>query len=306
MTAPSPPSSAVGGCCEASKWQQPNGNTFGSKPHHSAGWRSLRCPVTKPTPSGCVSPGPIHACVQMASHTYAPTTPSSSTSSGLRHSVALWAPRNPSSFRDLTVAPSPTIQVFRTAIEATGAQLTRPGPQGQPLQRFNEHVCRVSGAQFLTRLGYPMKTVQLIGRWGSGAVKRYVQDTPLSCATGSSSARTTVNRAPTQKAAQGMVKKYLEAISGKCWIKNTSTNVVRISGAPQFSTENIHWRTLCGWRYGSSPHTPFWTMPDGKKCQRCFKLQETQAITDRVSVEIHSRFLCCQVEVGICCHHGGM
>ena len=46
-----------------------------------------------------------------------------------------------------------TIQVFRTAIKATGAQLTRPGPQGQLLQRFNEHVCRVSGAQFLTRLG---------------------------------------------------------------------------------------------------------------------------------------------------------
>ena len=173
-----------------------------------------------------------------------------------------------------------TIQVFRTAIEATGAQLTRPGPQGQPLQRFNEHVCRVSGAQFLTRLGYPMETVQLIGRWGSDAVKRYVQDTPPSCATGSTSARTTVNRIPTQKAVQGMVKKYLEAISGKCWIKNTSTNVVHISGAPQFSTENIHWHTLCGWKYGSSPHTPFWTMPEGNKCQRCFKLQETPAITD--------------------------
>ena len=173
-----------------------------------------------------------------------------------------------------------TIQVFRTAIEATGAQLTRPGPQGQLLQRFNEHVRRVSGAQFLTRLGYPMETVQLIGRWGSDAVKRYVQDTPLTCATGSSSARTPVNRIPTQKAVQSMVKKYLEAISGKCWIKNTSTNVVHISGAPQFSTENIHWHTLCGWRHGSSLRTPFWTMPDGNKCQRCFKLQETQAITD--------------------------
>ena len=101
-----------------------------------------------------------------------------------------------------------TIQVFRAAIEATGAQLTRPGPQGQLLQRFNEHVCRVSGAQFLTRLGYPVETAQLIGRWGSNAVKRYVQDTPFSCATGSTSARTTVNRIPAQKAIQGMVKKY--------------------------------------------------------------------------------------------------
>ena len=34
-TAPWPPSFAAGGCYGASKWQPPNGNTFGSKPHHS-------------------------------------------------------------------------------------------------------------------------------------------------------------------------------------------------------------------------------------------------------------------------------
>ncbi len=45
------------------------------------------------------------------------------------------------------------------------------------LPRFQQHIlCRVSGAQFLTRLGYTLEAVQLIGRWGSDAVKRYVQE----------------------------------------------------------------------------------------------------------------------------------
>ena len=136
-----------------------------------------------------------------------------------------------------------TIEVFRKAIASTGAELTSPDPQGQLLHRFNEHVCRVSGSQFLTRLGYPLETVQLIGRWGSDAVRRYVQEAPLSCASGSP-ARPCINRTPTQRTVRTMVKKYLETITSKFWVKNTSTNVIHISGAPEFFTENIHWQWL--------------------------------------------------------------
>ena len=71
------------------------------------------------------------------------------------------------------------IRCFQTAIAATGTPLTRPGPGGNPLPRFQQHVCRVSGAQFLTRLGYTLEAIQLIGRWGSDAVKRYVQESAL-------------------------------------------------------------------------------------------------------------------------------
>ena len=38
---------------------------------------------------------------------------------------------------------------------------------------------RVTGAQFLTRLGLSKWGVQLFGRWGSDAVLGYIRDTPL-------------------------------------------------------------------------------------------------------------------------------
>ena len=42
-----------------------------------------------------------------------------------------------------------------------------------------EHALRVSGAQMFSRAGFELYVIQLIGRWGSDAIKRYVQDTPL-------------------------------------------------------------------------------------------------------------------------------
>ena len=123
-TAPWPPSSAAGGCYGASNWRPPNGNTFGSKPHHSAEWRSLRFPATRPTPLGCASPGPTHACVPTALCTYVLTTPWSSTSSGLRRREAPWAPRNPFYFLYQMVAPSPT----RRRSRSSGPRLKPPEP----------------------------------------------------------------------------------------------------------------------------------------------------------------------------------
>ena len=71
------------------------------------------------------------------------------------------------------------LRIFSTSIELRNTPLTRPGPMGEPLPRFGEHVCRVSGAEFLSRMLYSLEAIQLIGRWGSDAVKRYIQEAPL-------------------------------------------------------------------------------------------------------------------------------
>jgi hypothetical protein len=41
------------------------------------------------------------------------------------------------------------------------------------------HILRVAGAQFLARCGLDLYVIQLIGRWGSMAVAKYVQEAPL-------------------------------------------------------------------------------------------------------------------------------
>ena len=66
-----------------------------------------------------------------------------------------------------TISQDQLIQIFRDTIQLTGTTMERPGPAGDPRPRFSQHTCRVSGAQFLTRLGYSLEAVQLIGRWGS-------------------------------------------------------------------------------------------------------------------------------------------
>ena len=65
----------------------------------------------------------------------------------------------------------------------------------------------------LTRLSYPVEAVQLIGRRGSDAAKRYIQDTPLSCnfSPGPSS-QTVATRATTEKAIKNMVKLRLQEV----------------------------------------------------------------------------------------------
>jgi len=49
------------------------------------------------------------------------------------------------------------MKIFSSAIGLTETPLTRPGPRGEPLPRFGEHVCRVSGAQFLSRMEYSLE-----------------------------------------------------------------------------------------------------------------------------------------------------
>ena len=46
-------------------------------------------------------------------------------------------------------------------------------------KRLTGHAARRGGAQFLTARGIPLYVVQLLGRWGSDAIRIYVDETPL-------------------------------------------------------------------------------------------------------------------------------
>merc|ERR1712051_1097219 len=55
-----------------------------------------------------------------------------------------------------------------------GSQLGQPLASMDGSSRVSGHTLRVTGAQGLTRLGFPLWAVQLLGRWGSDTVKAYV------------------------------------------------------------------------------------------------------------------------------------
>eukprot|EP00972_Heterocapsa_arctica_P109299 16094490-Heterocapsa_arctica.AAC.1 len=78
-----------------------------------------------------------------------------------------------------TAAGSPlskmaVVDALRACIAALGEPLTRPDGMGVLRDRYGEHVCRVAGAQLLSRAGMDLYLVQLFARWGSSAVLRYV------------------------------------------------------------------------------------------------------------------------------------
>ena len=187
--------------------------------------------------------------------------------------------------RGIEIAAAKIVPACTEVTHQCRNDMTRPGHRGEALQRFNEHVCRASGAQMLTRLGLPLETVQLIGRWGSDAIKVYVQETPLHH--GNSLFSGPDIDKPRQ--VREMVKHCLETLRNKFWIVNTAIAVVHLPGSPEINMESTRWRTICAWSYRSAPHVRHLTRPDGKQCKRCFRAselqRETNAITDGEDAE---------------------
>ena len=69
-----------------------------------------------------------------------------------------------------------------TPAGSRGAELTvqvNSGGRSEIRERFSEHSLRVSGAQLFARLGWDVAVIMALGRWGSDAIKAYVQSVPL-------------------------------------------------------------------------------------------------------------------------------
>ena len=96
-------------------------------------------------------------------------------------------------FRDRPLFPDSTgdtwekssaILLFRRVLVAAGIQTTSIDHTGAPIQLFGGHLARVAGASWLASKGVPTPIIQLLGRWSSAAVERYIQAAPLAMAPG--------------------------------------------------------------------------------------------------------------------------
>lgn len=76
------------------------------------------------------------------------------------------------------------VQHIRSVLIHAGIPTTRVDAQGVQVQRFGGHALRVSGAQMMGAGGVPVQLIQLLGRWSSQAVQRYVQTSHMSTVPG--------------------------------------------------------------------------------------------------------------------------
>ena len=176
-----------------------------------------------------------------------------------------------------TISQDQLIQIFRDTIQLTGTTMERPGPAGDPRPRFSQHTCRVSGAQFLTRLGYSLEAVQLIGRWGSDAIKRYIQEAPLQL----QHVANPRAPAPTEMTSQhlrNLVQREVQALQHQYWICNPMTKVCHVPAVPETCIDNARWVTLCGWNYGTSLYRKQMTKPTDHYCAKCKYLANIKEI----------------------------
>ena len=70
------------------------------------------------------------------------------------------------------------IRASRATLRACGVETTREF-EGLLLERFTGHIARISGVQWLHNVGVPMQMLQLLGRWASLTILRYLQAAPL-------------------------------------------------------------------------------------------------------------------------------
>ena len=157
------------------------------------------------------------------------------------------------------------IDIMHCVIQLTNTALTRPGPADKPLQRFGKHVLRVSGSQLMARAGIELFIIQLIGRWGSMAIARYVQEAHLSG--GLNVAKLTMNGLdsiqsdhkilPVSNMSSDSLIDTIEKIvdrkfkEGRKWIGNPESHKAHLPAIDETVVQSIYWHTKCGkWYYG--------------------------------------------------------
>ena len=161
------------------------------------------------------------------------------------------------------------VKLFRRVIEQTGATLTRLDPSGQLRQRFHEHVCRVSGAQFSdpTRLQQGDRAAcRQVGLRSSRPIHTGVQPRPTH--------RCRIRRgaAPTDRGC-GQTTDHPDA-------QHFLDCEHRIQqGTP--AGHSAMWATQCGWRYATGRHKKIRTKPTNNLRGSCFKFAAQADIDDQ-------------------------
>ena len=166
---------------------------------------------------------------------------------------------------------------------------------GAPRQRFGEHVARVAGARALARAGIDISLIELIGRWGSSAIRRYVQQAalavqPLVAARLARGAAMSAELLASQTALSRRLLALEDAVrapapsdgpplplrEARRFVRNLASSCVHVASLSSLELPRESWTTRCDWRFGPRPHEFVATIPEEgdptfrSLCEKCF------------------------------------
>ena len=155
------------------------------------------------------------------------------------------------------------------------------------LEKWSQHCFRVAGAQLFARAGIHLAVVQVIGRWGSLAILRYVQESVFVPGKTADQVRhaltgeqpsSSSSQVPAQAVNQAAVESIVRRVVAESWqsravfVHNTRTKVAHKPSECEQTLPSFDWISLCGrWFYGSSNHLRHVeVLPGFAKCAKCF------------------------------------
>ena len=189
------------------------------------------------------------------------------------------------------------ITVIRTTLSSAQIQVTTTDQSGREQQLFAQHCLRVAGAQFLARKGVDLYVIQVLGRWGSRAVERYVQDAPITrlrslaqqvlppCQVIHSVNQSCLQAETEKNQLQELLERVirleksisnpkppLTSPTANMWVFNPRSKFAHRNMRETMNLQSEYWQTLCGWRYSTSNFTHCMQLPANSSiCSDCNK-----------------------------------
>ena len=188
------------------------------------------------------------------------------------------------------------------AFERVGGRLGLELADGNGNRVFGGHSLRVTGAQWLASQGLPLAVIQLIARWDSDVIARYVGEAPLASLTAQYRAALTNSSLEELLSARRAAIRDLDAELGRLrfaltealedlgtlraqrlpvqeggaaqpvFVQSGSGTVHVVATTAIDQTPSFDQRAMCGWRFGLAAHSLILAPPStAERCSKCHR-----------------------------------
>ena len=174
-----------------------------------------------------------------------------------------------------------------TCIEAVATLIGEPLEDHRGVRRYGGHSLRVTGARTMAALGIEIHLIQLMARWSSDVVHRYVADAPLSRMTAAyQQGYAAIKR--TQSGTVGVERACEQPLPPNVgdgskhpspFVLNLDSGVAHRPVVWSLEVQPQSWRTVCGWTFGFANTRGVSEVPTKSSliCTGCCRAEKTAA-----------------------------